>query len=170
MSGRERGALIEGGAGQCPARVLVAAVEAGLSKLPAENGGFPAVSAGCAFTYSVSAKRVTSATVRGVDLLANPEHRLVLITKTYLAAGRDGYDVFAGALTPLMDEETALLLSSLVRSRLCVATAANAISEVHEDRTALAARAVNRWRKKSSMHHLKPPLDAHVEGRIVVEK
>jgi 2',3'-cyclic-nucleotide 2'-phosphodiesterase (5'-nucleotidase family) len=76
------------------------ALEHGVSALEENSGRFPQVS-GLTFTYSPAAPpgaRVREVTVRGQPL--NPEGQYVVATNDFIAAGGDGYTVFAEALDP----------------------------------------------------------------------
>jgi len=76
------------------------ALEHGVSALEENSGRFPQVS-GLTFTYSPAAApgaRVRDVTVRGRPL--NPDGQYVVATNDFVAAGGDGYTVFAQALEP----------------------------------------------------------------------
>ena len=75
---------------------LYTALQSGLSRLPATNGGFPQIS-GMDVVYDLSASsgRVISITIDGEVLDRNDKATtFTLATNNFLALGRDGYDVF----------------------------------------------------------------------------
>jgi len=77
-------------------RELREALETGVSRVEVRDGGFPQIS-GMAFTFDSQApagKRVVSVTVGDAPL--DESRRYVLATHDFLAAGGNGYTVFAG--------------------------------------------------------------------------
>jgi len=77
-------------------RELRAALETGVSRVEVRDGGFPQVS-GMAYTFDPQAPpggRIVSVTVGGAPL--DEGRRYVLATHDFLAAGGNGYTVFAG--------------------------------------------------------------------------
>lgn len=74
---------------------LLDALELGVGKYPEENGPFPHV-AGIQFTFDAgkaAGSRIVSATVKGSPI--NPKATYVLATNDFMAAGGDGYKMFA---------------------------------------------------------------------------
>ncbi len=74
---------------------LLDALELGVSKYPEENGPFPHV-AGMTFTFDAgkpAGSRITEATAKGSPI--DPKASYVLATNDFMAAGGDGYTMFA---------------------------------------------------------------------------
>lgn len=74
---------------------LLDALELGISKYPEENGPFPHV-AGMTFTFDAgkpAGSRIVTATAKGSPI--NPAGSYVLATNDFMAAGGDGYTMFA---------------------------------------------------------------------------
>lgn len=74
---------------------LLDALELGISKYPEENGPFPHV-AGIQFTFDAgkpAGSRILSATAKGSPI--DPKGTYVLATNDFMAAGGDGYTMFA---------------------------------------------------------------------------
>ena len=103
----------------CSSKRLIAAMEAGFGLYPRETGAFPAICEGMHVEFSPSkpsGERVTAFTINGVDLMKE-ERDWVFVTKTYLAAGKDGYDCLEG-MKEIMDKDCCILISSLIRSTI----------------------------------------------------
>jgi hypothetical protein len=127
-------------------------------KYPAENGGFPAVSSGVKVV--IKNKRVSSFSIDNCEI--EPGRDYVLVTKSFLTEGKDGYECLAGHCRPLMDPEFALLLSSLVRRSLILQ---NALLKFGPKKP-VSNRFIDKLRKRESdLYSIK----AQVEGRIVIE-
>ncbi len=141
---------------------LVEALEAGCSRFPSEHGGFPGVSVGVRLV--IRNKKAVAFEINGVPVV--PEKDYVLVTKSFLADGKDGYDCLAGHCKPLMDPEFALLLSSLVRRALIMANVLNRFGSVAKPRKAISNRFIDKLRKKDERL---VTISAKVEGRIVIE-
>ena len=96
-------------------RQLLEAIENGLSKVPALEGRFPAVS-GVRLQWDPEAPpmhRIVDGSVIVGDTALDLDRTYTCATKAYLADGRDGYDVFA-ELEVLVDECVLLVLLLLV--------------------------------------------------------
>jgi hypothetical protein len=111
---------------------VLEALENGVSMYPKLEGRFPCVS-GVVFAFSASAPmgaRVIrdSVLVNGAPLDMDREYHLV--TKAYLAAGRDGYEVFLRGRM-VRDGEGSPLLADIIRSQF--AAIAHVNSELHLD-------------------------------------
>ncbi len=96
---------------------IIAALENGVSQYPKHEGRFPQVS-GLSFTFDPgqpSGRRVVerSVWVGGEALQTTRTYRLC--TKGYIAAGKDGYDVFRKARV-LVSHEEGPILSAIVRN------------------------------------------------------
>ena len=96
---------------------VLLALENGVSQYPRLEGRFPQVS-GISFTFDPSqpsGSRVSenSVVIGGERLQRNKTY--TLCTKGYIAAGKDGYDVFRNAKT-LLDHEAGIILNSVVRN------------------------------------------------------
>jgi len=96
---------------------LCQALENGVSQWPKLEGRFPQVS-GITFAFDPRAecgRRVDPRYVRVGDEYLDPGQHYKLVTKAYLASGRDGYDALA--LAPvLVDEECAPNLTQAVQN------------------------------------------------------
>ena len=96
---------------------LLLALENGVSKWPSLEGRFPQVS-GISFIFDPSqppGSRIDPGFVKiGDEFIAMHQH-YKLVTKAYLASGRDGYDALAEAPV-LVDEECAPNLTSAVQN------------------------------------------------------
>ena len=96
---------------------LCQAVENGVSQWPKLEGRFPQVS-GITFAFDPSqppGSRVDPAFVKIGDEYIDKHQHYKLVTKAYLASGRDGYDALAQAPV-LVDEECAPNLTSAVQN------------------------------------------------------
>lgn len=96
---------------------LLKALENGVSQYPSYEGRFPQVS-GLSFTFDPSqpsGSRVISSTVlvKAEQLKLDRVYRLV--TKGYIASGKDGYDVFKEAKV-VVSEDEGPILSAIVRN------------------------------------------------------
>lgn len=92
---------------------LLAALEHGVSKVPALSGRFPQIS-GLSFSYDAKApvgRRVLDARLGGVPV--EPSWRYRLATTDYLADGGDGYTMLKNSRV-LIDRSAAPLLSTVV--------------------------------------------------------
>jgi 5'-nucleotidase len=141
---------------------LIEALEAGCSRYPAEHGGFPGVSSGVRVV--IRDKTAVVFEINGVAVA--PDKEYVLVTKSFLADGKDGYDCLAGHCRPLMDPEFALLLSSLVRRALIMANVLARFGTLAKPRKPLSNRFIDKLRKKDDRL---VTIQARVEGRIVIE-
>lgn len=96
---------------------LLQALENGVSQWPKLEGRFPQVS-GISFAFDPSqppGSRVSPEYVKVGDEYVDREQHYKLVTKAYLALGKDGYDALA--LAPvLVDEECAPNLTSSVQN------------------------------------------------------
>jgi 5'-nucleotidase len=103
-------------------RQLKEALENGLSKVPVQEGRFPAIS-GIRVVYNPNLEPGNRILWVGIGAREGETKELEmdgkyqLATKSYLAQGHDGYDVLAQAKV-LVDEENARLLPALVRNYL----------------------------------------------------
>ncbi|KAI9764306.1 MAG: hypothetical protein M1840_008524 [Geoglossum simile] len=101
-------------------RAITAALENGVSNLPALEGRFPQVS-NVAFEFDISlpvGKRVLRASVQGDPI--EPDKKYTLATRGYMARGKDGYASLlikseGGEAEEIVDEENGLLLSTIIR-------------------------------------------------------
>ncbi len=75
------------------------AIEAGCSKWPAENGGFPLI--GGMRAALKNGKIVSLKTASGDEV--DDEKEYVVVMKSFLADGKDGFDCLKGHCRPLMD-------------------------------------------------------------------
>jgi len=99
---------------------IVAALENGVSNLPALEGRFPQVS-NITFEFDVSlpvGKRVVRAAIGGSPI--EPSRKYTLATRGYMARGKDGYASLlikseGGEVEEIVDEENGLLLSTIIR-------------------------------------------------------
>ena len=96
---------------------LITALENGISQYPKHEGRFPQIS-GMSFTFDpsqTSGNRIVqnSVYVAGNPLLLNNTYKLC--TKGYIAAGKDGYDVFRDCKV-LMNEEEGPILGAIFRN------------------------------------------------------
>lgn len=96
---------------------LLDALELGVAKYPEENGPFPHV-AGMLFTFDASkpvGARVVSASAKGAAI--DPKGLYVLATNDFMAAGGDGYTMFADDKVqgefPALDEILAAYLGKM---------------------------------------------------------
>ena len=137
---------------------LTEAIEAGCSKWPAENGGFPALCTG--MQVCVEAGKVTEFRINGETVIS--EKKYVFVTKSFIADGKDGYDCLAGHCEPVMDEDCAILLSSLVRGTLIQQ---NTLKLMAPKRSA-SDRFIDKLHKRSDRHVEVAP---QVEGRLVIK-
>jgi len=108
---------------QLTAKALLACLENGVSKYPALEGRFPCVS-GVRFTFTASrpaGSRVVTAHLGDIPffdngtLLVPPDSTVSVVTKQYLAQGKDGYVEFASAPV-LVNEENLPSLPTIVRN------------------------------------------------------
>ena len=100
---------------------LIEALENGVSQYPRHEGRFPQVS-GMSFSFDPSRSsghRVVpnSVCVGEEQLVLNKTYKLC--TKGYIAAGKDGYDVFRDCRI-LVTEEEGPILGSIVRNHFTV--------------------------------------------------
>ena len=100
---------------------LIAALENGVSQYPKHEGRFPQIS-GMSFTFDPSqpsGNRIVpnSVCVAGSPLVLNNAYKLC--TKAYIAAGKDGYDVFRDRKI-LVSEEEGPILGAIVRNHFTV--------------------------------------------------
>ena len=96
---------------------LCQALENGVSQWPKLEGRFPQVS-GISFAFDPSqppGSRVDPEYVKVGDEYLDPHHHYRLVTKAYLALGKDGYDALAQAPV-LVDEECSPNLTSAVQN------------------------------------------------------
>jgi len=94
-----------------------AALENGVSQWPKLEGRFPQVS-GITFAFDPSeppGQRVKSDYVKVGDEYLDKNQRYKLVTKAYLASGKDGYDALASG-TILVDDECAPNLTNAVQN------------------------------------------------------
>ena len=96
---------------------VITALENGVSQYPKHEGRFPQIS-GMSFTFDPSqpsGQRVIpdSVCVGGAPLVLNETYKLC--TKGYIAAGKDGYDVFRDCEI-LVTEEEGPILGAIVRN------------------------------------------------------
>ena len=94
-----------------------AALENGVSQWPKLEGRFPQVS-GITFAFDPSeppGHRVNSDYVKVGDEYLDKNQRYKLVTKAYLASGKDGYDALASG-TILVDDECAPNLTNAVQN------------------------------------------------------
>ena len=96
---------------------LITALENGVSQYPKHEGRFPQIS-GMSFTFDplqTSGNRVirNSVCVAGKPLVLNSAYKLC--TKGYIAAGKDGYDVFKDCKV-LVNEEEGPILGAIFRN------------------------------------------------------
>lgn len=141
--------------------VLLQALQIGFKNYPNESGAFPCVCSGVRLEVSASSRKLVSVKIQGEELIgSDPNKMWTIVTKTYLAEGKDGYDCLKG-IQPLMDAECALLLSSMVRYWL---TKARTI-KMFAPKEPVVTRFVQKLRKNkdTSLPRLNPAL----EGRIV---
>eukprot|EP00128_Syssomonas_multiformis_P011845 Colp12_sorted_trinity150504_noHs@10225 len=108
---------------------LLSALENSVSQFPKLEGRFAQVS-GLSFefdpTQGAGARVVTeSILVKGKPLDLDKEYKMV--TKSYLALGKDGYDVFKG-LPVYVDEECGPVLPAIVRNHFNTLSVANGFS------------------------------------------
>ncbi len=142
---------------------LIEAMEAGCSKHPAENGGFPSISSGARVV--IRNKKCVTFEMDGIAIEADRDY--VMVTKSFLAQGKDGYDCLSGHCTPLMDPEFALLLSSMVRRHTIMAHVAHRLkTQTAPKAKAISGRFIEKLRKHDDSLYT---ITAHVEGRIVIE-
>jgi 2',3'-cyclic-nucleotide 2'-phosphodiesterase (5'-nucleotidase family) len=141
---------------------LIEAMEAGTRSWPAENGGFPAICTG--MEVKIINHKVKSFKIHGEELVGgDPEKKYCLVTKSFLAEGKDGYDCLDGHCKPLMDPDCAILLSSLVRSALISANTLKLLSPKKE----LSARFIDKLRKRDDRVVALNPV---VDGRLIIEE
>lgn len=96
------------------------ALENGLSQFPALEGRFPQVS-NIKFAFDAqrpSGARVVSASIGGAPI--DMARKYVLVTRGYMARGKDGYDCLlvaseGGAAEELVSEENGILISMMLR-------------------------------------------------------
>ena len=96
---------------------LITALENGVSQYPKHEGRFPQIS-GMSFSFDpslTSGNRVVpdSVCVAEKPLILNNAYKLC--TKGYIAAGKDGYDVFRDCKV-LVNEEEGPILGAVVRN------------------------------------------------------
>ena len=102
---------------------LIEALENGTSQYPKHEGRFPQVS-GLSFTFDPSKQIghkviVSSVQVDGKPLQMNQKYKLC--TKVYIAAGKDGYDVFKRCKV-LVSQEEGPILGAIVRNHFTLCT------------------------------------------------
>lgn len=96
---------------------IIGGLENGVSMYPKLEGRFPQVS-GITFKFDPSQppqSRIVSGSVLIGDCPLEEERKYKLCTKSYIAAGKDGYDVFLGCRT-LVDEEDCVVMAAAVRN------------------------------------------------------
>ena len=111
---------------------LVQALENGVSQYPKLEGRFPQVS-GLKFSFDPSqpcGSRVVSDSVFVGDKAMELNRPYKLVTKGYIAHGRDGYDVFKHC-DVIVSEEEGPILTSIVRNHFTACSKLqNGFSEV----------------------------------------
>ena len=100
---------------------LITALENGVSQYPRHEGRFPQIS-GMSFSFDPlqpCGHRVisNSVCVNGKPLVLNKSYKLC--TKAYIAAGKDGYDVFKDCEV-LVNEEEGPILGAIVRNHFAM--------------------------------------------------
>ena len=109
----------------------------------------------------------SSVTIGGKPIDKSRQYSVV--TKTYLAKGKDGYDVFAEGKV-LVDEEELPPLNTLVRNYFTKLKVLKKMSTVSSDDAHInhsgSARLAHRW----VMNHHAPKFDAKVDGRITQQQ
>ncbi|KAI1336667.1 flagellar associated protein [Xylariaceae sp. FL0016] len=101
-------------------RAIWDALENGLSQYPALEGRFPQVS-NITFEFDASkptGSRIVSATIGGGPI--DMERKYVLVTRGYMARGKDGYDSLlieeeGGSAEEIVSEENGILISMMLR-------------------------------------------------------
>lgn len=101
-------------------KAILGALENGLSQYPALEGRFPQVS-NITFKFDggrPTGSRIVSTTINGepIDL----EKKYVLVTRGYMARGKDGYDDLlieseGGEAEEIVSEENGILISMMLR-------------------------------------------------------
>ena len=99
---------------------LITALENGVSQYPKHEGRFPQIS-GMSFTFDssqTSGNRViqNSACVAGNPLVLNSTYKLCTKGYSYIAAGKDGYDVFRDYKVLVNEEEPGPILGAIFRN------------------------------------------------------
>ncbi|TGZ78126.1 Metallo-dependent phosphatase [Ascodesmis nigricans] len=98
-------------------KVIWAALENGVSKLPALEGRFPHVS-GISYTFNStlpSGSRILSTTVAGTPITRDSTDKtFTMATRAYMVKGKDGFTSLLGA-EELVDEENGVLISMILR-------------------------------------------------------
>jgi len=155
---------------------LVEALENGVSQYPRLEGRFPQVS-GVSFEFDAdkeAGKRIDLQTVKvaGAAVQEDKERRYKVVTKDYLRAGKDGYDVFK-RVPCILDGEVAGILPTTIRERLARLELLAGADASHTSETTLKAagslaRTTSILRRSTEeggtvIYQIKP----EVEGRIV---
>ncbi len=140
------------------------AIEAGISKYPAEHGGFPCISGMKA--------RLKGRKVISLQLLDNSDVKddkeYVMVTKSFLAEdGKDGFECLKGYCKPLMDKDLAILLSSLVRSALSAANAVLLMQPRKDVSLRFIEKLRNHGKKKDAFHVL---VHSEIDHRLIIEE
>ncbi|XP_065187556.1 mannosylglucosyl-3-phosphoglycerate phosphatase-like [Sycon ciliatum] len=129
---------------------LLDALENGVSQYPRLEGRFPCVS-GVRFTFD-AAKNAGSRVVDGsVSVGGNAldlNGRYTVVTKSYLAQGKDGYDSFKDGEV-VLDDETGPMLPTLLRNTF----AELEVLDSMKARRRSVLRGIEKWKKLAHVDH-----------------
>jgi len=142
---------------------LILALENGVSQYPRLEGRFPQVS-GISFTFDANlpaGSRVIpgSVTVGDEPLEGEGGRKYKVVTKAYLAKGKDGYGVFKDCKI-LVDEEEAPVLPALVRNTFTELSVLNGFK--NKSRHNSVMKSALTWRRKT--FHATPTKEAAKDG------
>ncbi len=140
---------------------LLKALENGVSQYPRLEGRFPQVS-GVQFTFDAALEPGSRIVADSLMVGGEPmtEGRLVkVVTKAYLAKGKDGYDVFTECKV-LVDEEEAPILPTLVRNTFTELSVLNGFKTLEKS----VLKHAQTWRRKT--FHMTPNKADEMEERL----
>lgn len=136
-------------------------LEISVGRYPAQDGRFLQISG---FSFGFNPDKPTGERVEWIKIDGEPidmEKKYTAATKSYLAAGNDGYDALIGCEI-LVDEENGLLLSCLVRKYFIEMK----VVEILNHKKTIVCHALAKWEKKDrkcTLYTVQPA----IEGRIV---
>jgi 5'-nucleotidase len=141
---------------------ILAALENGVSKVPATEGRFPAIS-GIKLKFSASVEpmhRVMGATIDDQPLDLNKMYKLA--TKIYMSKGKDGYDSLSGS-EYLVNEEQGPMLSTLILNHM---RALNIVTALKSSRDTVHALNVFHKLKFHTKRKSFACISPQIDGRI----
>ncbi|GMI18964.1 hypothetical protein TeGR_g4904 [Tetraparma gracilis] len=126
---------------------LHSALENGVSQYPRLEGRFPQVS-GVSFVFDAELEpgaRVDFGSIKVKGEKVGKGDKFKVVTKAYLAKGKDGYDVFKDCPV-LLDEESAPVLPTLVRNTF---TELSIVNGFKANRRGSVLKSAEKWKRRT---------------------